>query len=65
MRLETRAQDIHCPYCGERFEIVIDLSALDQEYIEDCYVCCRPMVVSVFEDAGGEAVVQVRGENDA
>lgn len=65
MRLETQARGIHCPYCGEGFEILIDLSVLDQEYVEDCYVCCRPMVVSLSEDADGEALVQVRGENDA
>ncbi|WP_455212350.1 CPXCG motif-containing cysteine-rich protein [Kaarinaea lacus] len=34
---------VFCPYCGETFETTVDLSAGDQIYIEDCYVCCRPI----------------------
>jgi len=32
-----------CPYCGERIEVIVDDSAGDQRYIEDCQVCCRPI----------------------
>ena len=32
-----------CPYCFERVEVLVDLSAGDQSYIEDCRVCCRPI----------------------
>ena len=48
MLLETVKVD--CPYCGEPFETVIDCSLGEdrQEYIEDCYVCCRPIVFSVY-----------------
>lgn len=37
--------DIHCPYCGESIEVIVDDSAGDQRYIEDCQVCCRPITV--------------------
>lgn len=37
----------YCPYCGEPIELVVDCSVDDQTYIEDCSVCCHPMVVSV------------------
>ncbi|WP_235015540.1 CPXCG motif-containing cysteine-rich protein [Oceanicoccus sp. KOV_DT_Chl] len=33
-----------CPYCGETFEALIDTSAGDSSYTEDCYVCCRPII---------------------
>lgn len=36
-----------CPYCGEVVELVIDTSVEIQEYVEDCEVCCRPMLVNV------------------
>lgn len=26
--------------------MVFDLSAPEQEYVEDCEVCCRPIIVS-------------------
>lgn len=43
---------IGCPYCGETIHVVIDCSVPDQEYIEDCQVCCRPINfnVAVFDD---------------
>jgi hypothetical protein len=40
----------HCPHCAEVIELVIDPSA-DQEYIEDCQVCCCPMIVRVTANA--------------
>lgn len=43
--LESRK--IHCPYCGERIEILIDGSIASQDYIEDCSVCCRPINITV------------------
>ncbi|MCH2335311.1 MAG: CPXCG motif-containing cysteine-rich protein [Pseudomonadales bacterium] len=43
---------IRCPYCGESSEVVIDLSVALQEYVEDCYVCCRPVSISVSVDEG-------------
>jgi len=41
---------IHCPYCGEGFETVVDLSAGSQQYTEDCAVCCRPIEIAVNVD---------------
>lgn len=52
----------HCPYCGEPIELVIDASAGDQEYIEDCFVCCRPITVTTIVE-GEEVYVTVRDEN--
>ncbi|MBM7130115.1 CPXCG motif-containing cysteine-rich protein [Dyella mobilis] len=54
-----------CPYCGERIEIVIDASAGDQQYIEDCQVCCCPISVEVRIDEDGHAHVGVAGEDEA
>jgi hypothetical protein len=39
--LETAS--INCPYCGEPLQITVDRSAGDQDYIEDCQVCCQPI----------------------
>jgi hypothetical protein len=45
---------IHCPYCGEGFETVVDLSAGSQGYIEDCAVCCKPIEVRLRVSEDGE-----------
>lgn len=59
--LETEAYI--CPYCGEPVEAVLDLSAGDQSYIEDCPVCCRPIEFELRTD-GENWQLDVRGEND-
>ena len=39
---------VNCPSCGEAVALAVDTSAGDeQEYTEDCAVCCRPMDVFV------------------
>ena len=58
-------QSVQCPYCGETFETEIDVSGGSQEYIEDCYVCCRPIVFQVKIDVDGELTgLEVQREND-
>ncbi|MCP3852357.1 MAG: CPXCG motif-containing cysteine-rich protein [Gammaproteobacteria bacterium] len=54
---------IGCPYCGESINILIDCSDGEQEYIEDCQVCCRPITFNVQSD-GSSVQVNVRHENE-
>ncbi len=51
-----------CPYCGEQIEVLIDCSVERQEYIEDCSVCCRPIIISV-ETFQGE-VISIEGRTE-
>ena len=52
-----------CDACGEEIVVPIDLSAgQEQEYVEDCPVCCRPNVVHVEVDDAGEARVWAERE---
>ncbi|HET6725615.1 MAG TPA: CPXCG motif-containing cysteine-rich protein [Gammaproteobacteria bacterium] len=55
--LEER--DVTCPYCGETFSVLLDLSAGDQSYIEDCAVCCQPIEFDVQVAMDG-ATVELR-----
>jgi hypothetical protein len=57
--------DIRCPYCGEGFGIVVDASAGDQCYIEDCQVCCRPITITVRMDGEDIAAVGATSADDA
>ena len=47
MKGETMNQltekSISCPYCGETIEVLIDVADIDEQYIEDCQVCCKPI----------------------
>jgi hypothetical protein len=55
---------ICCPYCGERFELIVDPSVTEQSYIEDCYVCCRPIVIAVTV-FGEDIMIDARVEDEA
>ena len=55
---------IDCPYCGERIELVIDASAGDQDYIEDCQVCCRPIQLHITVTADGVVGVEARRDDE-
>ena len=55
---------INCPYCGEAIELVIDPSVAEQEYIEDCEVCCRPISLIVTIDTDQQLHVVPRHENE-
>jgi hypothetical protein len=44
---------VQCPYCGERLETRIDLTAEEPSYVEDCGVCCRPIEFHVEREPGG------------
>ena len=56
--------DIHCPYCGELISVLIDSSEDEQEYIEDCQVCCRPINFKVQSTSDGTPLVTVSDENE-
>lgn len=43
-----------CDSCGEEIVVPIDYAAgSEQTYVEDCPVCCRPMVIRVAIDDQG------------
>ncbi len=44
-----------CPYCGERISVLIDTSVDSQQYIEDCEVCCRPILIN-YSAANGKII---------
>lgn len=58
------SETISCPYCGEAIELLIDCSILEQDYIEDCEVCCRPINLNVSIDEKGRPAVNPRHENE-
>jgi hypothetical protein len=45
-----------CDSCGEEIVIPLDVSAgSHQDYVEDCPVCCNPIVIHVDIDPDGDA----------
>jgi len=55
---------IQCPYCWETLEISVDPSVDSQEYVEDCQVCCQPIVIRAQFSEYGELSVEAVAENE-
>ena len=55
---------IRCPYCGEQISVMVDDSVTEQQYTEDCQVCCRPMLMHVTVGHDGSLRVDARNENE-
>jgi len=53
-----------CAFCGEIIEIAIDPSAgRCQEYVEDCWVCCRPNTLTIEFASNGDVSVTAEPES--
>ena len=55
---------VACPYCGERISVLVDTSVMQQRYVEDCEVCCRPIVFEVSIGIDEEITVRASSENE-
>lgn len=50
-KAEIQSAQYRCAYCGEINDTFVDPSqGTGQTYIEDCQVCCRPNLLSVYVD---------------
>lgn len=59
--VESRVQ---CPYCWERFTLLVDASIEQQEYVEDCEVCCRPIDFVIEVDDQGAVAIEARLQHE-
>lgn len=60
---EVDSYEIRCPYCWEAVTVLVEHSAGDQqEYTEDCQVCCQPILFRISIE-GDEVQIEVRPEN--
>ena len=48
--MEQLYYEYYCPYCGELISALLDLSVQEQNYIEDCEVCCNPINIIFVTD---------------
>jgi hypothetical protein len=61
---DSQSADIQCPYCGEEIEVIVDCSVGRQVYIEDCSVCCRPIVITAVAAEGEVESIEARSEDE-
>ncbi len=47
-----------CCFCGQLNEVSVDLTAGNsQVFVEDCYVCCRPNVLTLRIDPSTDSIL--------
>lgn len=61
---DLRATALQCPYCGEIIEVLLDCSVDKQTYVEDCSVCCRPIVMTVVGADGELLSIEAKSEDE-
>ncbi|MBU2865223.1 CPXCG motif-containing cysteine-rich protein [Reinekea forsetii] len=54
-----------CPNCGMPLDVLLDPSDIDNSYIEDCQVCCKPITFLVSEIDDGQLTLAVYSENES
>tara|TARA_B100000035_G_C20604120_1_gene381007 strand:+ start:79 stop:267 length:189 start_codon:yes stop_codon:yes gene_type:complete len=60
----VQEKESYCPYCGEIISLLIDSSIEIQEYVEDCEVCCSPIVISIEIAHNDDIQISTRKENE-
>jgi len=64
MNHEIQNAEIQCPYCWESIDVLIDDCGEDQQYVEDCQVCCRPINFHIVLDENQQVHVNVYSDDE-
>lgn len=60
MNNELFEKTITCPYCWENFTIFIEPSSeVGESYVEDCYVCCRPIEIVIASKSDDSVEIRI------
>ncbi|MBL8858992.1 MAG: CPXCG motif-containing cysteine-rich protein [Planctomycetes bacterium] len=51
-----------CPNCGETIVVPVDIDARIQEYVEDCPVCCSPVLLRLEISEDGDVRIAAQAE---
>ncbi len=53
---------VQCPFCWQKFDLMIDASTPVQRFTTDCEICCRPF--EVFAECEDGQVANLVVESD-
>lgn len=53
---------IQCPFCGQKFDLVVDTSIPVQRFTTDCEICCRPFEVFAECEPGEVISIEIEGD---
>jgi len=47
---------VSCPYCGETLYFEPEASDEIVSYVEDCHVCCQPILIKIKYSVNGSQI---------
>lgn len=63
--MDLQTLTVQCPYCWSEIEVVIDPSDQSETFIEDCFVCCRPIHFHKTENFDGSIELIAEHEDES
>ena len=57
-------QQFFCPYCASPNTAWIEADSRDHSLVQDCEVCCRPVLLRLHRHSDGFIELDVRAENE-
>ena len=49
-----------CPWCWEQYTLTLELMDEEQDFIEDCQVCCHPIQLTLGQSGDGSPYLNTR-----
>ena len=63
--MRIKQQTIACPHCGHHQRIELDATAGDQEFYDDCRICCNPIHIRLHVDEANRKIeLRVDGDDE-
>lgn len=56
--------EVQCPYCWEHIDVVVDDCGENQQYVEDCQVCCRPINFHIIVDESQQMSIRIFSDDE-
>jgi len=62
--IDSSSENFNCPYCGGENMLIVDSFVnSSQSFVQDCEVCCKPIVIQLRCRSGEILELRVRREN--
>ena len=58
-----QARSFRCPYCASRNSFTLESGQEETAWVQDCEVCCQPIVIAVRTARGEILDIRVDREN--
>ena len=57
-------KQIVCPYCGSENWFIIFEHKINDSLIQDCGICCNPIVIKIIHSTNNEIELNISKENE-